>query len=127
MEFLCADTCTPSVPIFYRYQGTVAQSLLAAIYHNHHLHREKARNAKGEIVFSLRWSKRAKRWILVSVKEAKDYAYMPKMCAKVLKALATESREKLTYEHDPVKVAPTIAPLPALPTSQLAMEHKSRF
>ncbi|CAB3982210.1 Hypothetical predicted protein [Paramuricea clavata] len=61
----------------FSYQGTVARSLLAAIDHNHHLNREKARNAKGEIVFSPRWSKRAKRWKLVIVKEAKDYAYMP--------------------------------------------------
>lgn len=78
-------------------------------------------------MFSRRWSKRAKRWILVILKEKKDYAYLPIMCAKVLKAIATKTAEKLTYEHDPLKVAPTISELPAPPTSELANEHKTRF
>ena len=77
--------------------------------------------------YSRRWSKRAKRWKLITVKEKKDYAYLPILCAKALKALSMQSGERITYEYDPVKIAPTIASLPAPPTSQLVEEHKTRF
>lgn len=62
--------------MFNRYEGLFARSLLAAIDHNHHLHRKQARNAKGELVFFRRWSKRAKRWKVVIVKEKKTYSYI---------------------------------------------------
>ena len=103
---------------YFRYQGLVLRSLLAAVDHNHHLHRKQAQNAKGEKVFSRRWSKRAKRWKIVIVKEKKDYSYFPIMCARVLKALDA-GHELVTYPNHPENVAPTIAALPAPPTSQL--------
>ena len=113
--------------MIYRYEGTFIRSLLAAIDHNHNLHRKQARNAKGKLIFSRRWSKRAKRWKLITVKEKKDYAYLPILCANASKALSMQSGENTTYEHDPVKIAPTIASLPAPPTSLLVEEHKTRF
>lgn len=111
---------------FYcRYEGVLLRSLLAAI--DHHLHRKQATNAKGELVYSRRWSKRSKRWKIVFVKEKKNYSYLPLLCAKVIKALGAGSSSTITYEHDPRNVAPTIATLPAPPTSQLVKEHISRF
>ena len=95
--------------MIYRYEGTFIWSLLAAIHHNHHLHRKQAHNAKGKLIFSWRWSKRAKQWKLITVKEKKDYAYLPILCAEALKALSMQSGESITYEYDPVKIAPTIA------------------
>ena len=44
------------------------------------------------------------------------------MCAEVLKEVSKGPMKKvqpLTYEHDPKKIAPTIASLPAPPTSEL--------
>ena len=52
---------------------------------------------------------------------------MPVLCAKVLKALVTGSSHPFTHENDPKKIAPTIAELPSVPTSQLVKEHISRF
>ncbi|CAB4019259.1 Hypothetical predicted protein [Paramuricea clavata] len=48
-----------SLPFYtrFRYEGLKARSILAAIDHNHHLHRKQARNSKGELVYSRRWSK----------------------------------------------------------------------
>lgn len=103
------------------------RSLLAAIDHNHHLQRKQARNAKGELVYSRRWSKRSKRWKIVMVKEKKEYSYLAPLCANVIKALRKGSRQPMSYEHDPQQVAPTIAALPAPPTSQLVKEHVTRF
>ena len=114
----------------FSYEGLFARSLFAAIDHNHHLHRKQARNKRGELVYSRRWSKRAKRWKVVIVKEQKNYSYLPLMCAEVLKEVSKQPMKKvqpLTYEHDPKKIAPTIASLPAPPTSELVKEHLSRF
>lgn len=116
--------------MFNRYEGLFARSLLAAIDHNHHLHRKQARNAKGELVFSRRWSKRAKRWKVVIVKEKKTYSYLPVMCASLLKEASKEFMKKIkpvSSKQNPKKVAPTIASLPAPSTSELVKEHVSRF
>ena len=78
-------------------------------------------------MFSRQRSKRAKRWKPIVVKEKKDYTYMPVLCAKVLKALATGSSHPFKHENDPKKIVPTIAELPSVPTSQLVKEHISRF
>ena len=52
------------------------------------------------------------------------------MCAEVLKKVSKGPMKKvqpLTYEHDPKKIAPTIASLPAPTTSELVKEHLTRF
>ena len=115
---------------FDRYDGLLARSYLAALDHNHHLHRTQAHNAKGELVWSRHWSKRAKRWKPVIVKEKKTYSYIPVMSAHVLKAASKEDLKKVkptTHEQDPTKVAPTIASLPAPSTADLVKEHATRF
>ena len=64
------------------------------------------------------------------MKEQKSYSYLPVMCAEVLKEVSKGPMKKvqpLTYEHDPKKIAPTIASLPAPPTSELVKEHLTRF
>lgn len=115
------------IDFYCRYEGVVLRSLLAAIDHNHHLHRKQAINAKGELVYSRRWSKRSKRWKIVLVKEKKNYSYLPFLCAMVIQALGTGTSSTITYEYDPKIVAPTIATLPAPPTTQLVEENISRF
>ena len=97
------------------------------IDHNHHLNRRQAINQQGDSVYSRRWSKRAKRWKVVLVKEKKNYSYFPLLCANVLKALGSGSSQPMIYENDPKNIAPTIAALPPPPTSQLVEEHLSRF
>ena len=105
----------------------LARSYLAAIDHNHHLHRKQAQKANGELVFSRRWSKRARRWKLVVVKEKKDYSYLPVLCASVLRAILTTSSQPIQHENDPRAIAPTIAHIPPPPTAQLVREHQTRF
>lgn len=77
-------------------------------------------------MFSRRWSKRAKRWKAITVKEKKQYTYFPILCAKALQIIGRKSLP-ITHANDPKIIAPTIAPLPAPPTSQLVQAHKSRF
>ena len=105
----------------------IVRSLLAAIDHNHHLHRKQAINSKGEPVYSGRWSKRVKRWKVIVIKEKKTYSYFLIMCAGVLKLLGTGSAAPTVYEDHPRNIAPTIARIPAPPTSTLVHEHVSRF
>ena len=84
----------------------LARSHLAAIDHNHHLHRSQARDAKGQLVFSRRWRKRAKRWKVVIVKEKKNYRYLPIMCAGVLKNASKEFMKNVkpvTSEQNPLQ------------------------
>ena len=100
------------------------RSLLAAIDHNHHLHRSQAKNYNGEPVYSRRWSKRAKRWKVVIVKEKKTYSYLPILCAKVLKAANQGISQPMVYADNPKNIAPTIA-IPTTP--ELVQEHVSRF
>ena len=128
-NFLTIDNVTAStIQIFNcRYEGVVLRSILAVIDHNHHLNRRQAKNQQGNLVYSRRWSKRAKRWKVVLVKEKKNYSYFPLLCANVLKALGSGSSQPMIYENDPKNIAPTIAALPPPPTSQLVEEHLSRF
>ena len=52
------------------------------------------------------------------------------MCAEVLKEVSKgpmKNVQPLTYEHDPKKIAPTIASLPPPPTSELVKEHLTTF
>lgn len=111
----------------FTFEGTITRSLLAAIDHNHHLCRKQAKNKKGNKVFSRRWSKRAKRWKVVVIKEKKKYSYLPLLCAKALKDLRMGKSQEISYENNPKIIAPTIAPLPAPPTAQLVQKHISRF
>ena len=114
----------------YRYEGLLARSLLAAIDHNHHLHRKQPQNSKEELVYSRRWSKRAKQSKVVIVKKKKNYSYLPVTCAHVLKEAGKGFLKKintLTSKVNPKKVAPTIASIPAPPTAELTKEHISRF
>jgi hypothetical protein len=58
-------------------------------------------------MFSQRWSKRANMWKAIVVKGKKDYTYLPVLCTKLLKAMATASSRPLMCEHDPKKIACT--------------------
>ena len=64
------------------------------------------------------------------MKEKKSYSYLPVLCATVLKDVSVEFMKKkkaVSSKENPRKVAPTIASLPAPPTSELVKEHLSRF
>ena len=49
------------------------------------------------------------------------------MRARVLQLLDSASSQLVTYVNNPKNVAPTIAVIPAPPTSQLVEEYISRF
>lgn len=111
---------------FFRYDATVARSLLAVIDHNHHLHRNQARNRNNEPIYTKRWSKRGQSWKVVVVQEKKNYSYFPYLCALVLKA-REDGSHAIEHIHDPKLVAPNIAKLPGPPTSVLVQQHQTRF
>ena len=101
--------------------------MLAVIDHNHHVNRRQARNQQGDLVYSRRWSKRAKRWKVVLVKEKKNYSYFPLLSADVLKALRSGPSQPVVDANDPRNIAAAIAVLPPPPTTPLVEEQLSRF
>ena len=111
---------------FFRYDATVARSLLVVIDHNHHLHRKQARNRKNEPIYTKRWSKRGQSWKVVVIREKNNYSYLPYPCALVLKA-REDGSQAIDNIHNPKLVAPNIAKLPGPPTSVLVLQHQTRF
>ena len=64
----CSWIINEFLKYIYRFECLLARSHLAAIDHNHYLHRSQAcdHDANGQLLFSRRWSKRAKdrKWLL---------------------------------------------------------------
>ena len=65
----------PNSIIFYSYVF-IARTLLAAIDHNCHIHRNILKSADGEEQYDRRWSRRTKEWNVVARKEKKTYGYI---------------------------------------------------
>ncbi len=79
--------------------------------HNHHCARKQAENEFGDLLYSCRWSKKAGRWIPTTIKEHKDYAYIPKLLALVLNKRRIDDqkveRSRPLSEDDPRRTAST--------------------
>ena len=77
------------------------------------------------------FSKKANRWTVVKVKEPKKYPHIPDLQAKIIDAVIADTgrmdRKYIMSDEDPRHIAPTIAPLAPIPTSELLEQHQSRF
>ena len=78
-----------------------------------------------------RFNQRTKRWDIASPKGDKDYSYIPMLMAKIFKLGANDDGSMQDYMEmslsDPRRIAPTIANVAPLPTSELVAAHRSRF
>ena len=65
-----------------------------------------------------------------AIKEPKKYQYMSQLLQEVLNHRISDDqpvgRKLGISEHDPVRLAPTVAPSQAPPTSELVAKQKSR-
>ncbi|XP_046345432.2 uncharacterized protein LOC124126050 [Haliotis rufescens] len=59
----------------YQFTGYLARNQLAAIDHNHHLHRPEQTNSEGETMYMGIYSKRTQRWRPRTAKVLKNYSY----------------------------------------------------
>ena len=105
--------------------------MLCAIDHNYHLYRPPLSNEFGETYYYQRFNQRTKRWDIASPKGDKDYSYIPMLMAKIFKLRANDDGSMQDYMEmslsDPRRIAPTIANVAPLPTSELVAAHRSRF
>lgn len=105
---------------------------MAAVDHNYHLDRELATNDDEEPVVSRKYRQRTKQWTVEFIKEDKDYEYIPMLLARIFRLRANNVDEgMLAYvpiaANDPRRIAPTIAASEPPPTSEILLQHKSRF
>ncbi|XP_064645486.1 uncharacterized protein LOC135498899 [Lineus longissimus] len=114
----------------FEYSTMVARTRLAAIDHNHHIHREIA-TSNGKSVVTKAYSKGGAQWVLRFKKEPKNYSYH-----RTLKFMVLEERRhypsRLSAKHvidesDPRNIAPNIAPVQGVSTEQLLDNYKSRM
>ena len=101
--------------------------MLCAIDHNYHLYRPPLSNESGETCYYRRFNQRTKHWDIASPKGDKDYSYIPMLMAKIFKLRANDDDYMEMFLSDPRRIAPTIASVAPLPTSELVAAHRSRF
>lgn len=122
--------------VSFGFEAMKARCLLAIIDHNLHQGRLDKLNKSGQVIYSRKWSKRAKRWISVTVKEPKTYNYVPYMMQAAIKhrMLAKQPYRKVKRAksanlpaNHPKRIAINLAELPSMSSRVLAQEHKTRF
>lgn len=100
----------------YRYNSQRLCYRLAALDHNHHVALPQRQNAFGEPMYTRRWSKKAGRWVLVKIKQPKDYPYITHIIALAMKSRQDDtkpvSRSVKLGNFDPQRIAASIAKLP---------------
>ncbi|XP_070540791.1 uncharacterized protein [Ptychodera flava] len=115
----------------YKFENMKARVLLAAIDHNHHLHRKQATTSSGEQRYARKYSKRSNRWTAVPVKEKKTYSYLPVITALILHKRRIDQKgikqPTVLSQEDPRRIAPYIAPIPPVQTHLIVSEQISRF
>ncbi len=115
----------------FTFGGMKARSKLAAIDHNHHLHRPYATDENGQQCITRRWSKRAKRWKVVLIKDTKEYSYILILQSLVLQSRSEEKGRvhlrRVIPDSDPRWILPTIASVPAKSSKELHQEALTHF
>ena len=115
---------------FYRHDGHILRSKLAAIDHNHHIGRAQKKTKNGRLRYTRKFSKRTKKFNLVIIKEEKNYSYRKYLLAAIL---ARRIEDVSTLTSPPVSRRPSmelpsnIAPFPAPATADVLRSYASRF
>ena len=104
---------------------------LAALDHNHHLHRKPAKTKDGNVQVTRRWCKKSSQWVCVTNKETKNYSYITPLLALVLKLRHDDddymARSVPVDPRHPKNIAPNLAPVQPPSSQELFVAHKSRF
>ncbi|XP_028298168.1 uncharacterized protein LOC114460470 [Gouania willdenowi] len=62
-----------------------ARAMLAGLDYNYHIHRLPKKNNDGSIQYCRLFNKKSKKWSLYTVKEDKDYGYIPDLQSAILR------------------------------------------
>lgn len=119
-----------TITIFLRYDSFRLRILLSAIDNNTHVDRPLLKDQTGQTQYRRSYSKASAQWTVKAIKQQKKYQYLPQLLQEALKQRVSDDKpvgRKLgVSEHDPVRLAPTLAPSVAPSTSELVAKQKSR-
>ncbi|KAG1927355.1 hypothetical protein F2P79_024293 [Pimephales promelas] len=106
------------------------RTLLAAIDYNLHNQRMPARNKDGHKMYKRAYNKKSKNWSVYTVKEKKDYKYIPDLQKAILgrrlKSRTGLPRKTTIRADDPRRLGLLSSAEPPPPTSELVQKHVSR-
>lgn len=114
----------------HSYRAYKTRKYLAAIDWNFHLGLSTATNKSGDQITSRKYNQRTKQWGIRTIKQRKDYQYIPFLIARILNARIQDidiiTRRVPLNASDPRLLAPTIA-AKSPPSSKELLQRKSRF
>lgn len=111
------------------YDAYEARTFLAALDYNHHNHRPVHVNNKGQVSQKRLYSKKSQRYRVQTVKEAKNYSYIPDLQTKILHIRLHSTgglpRKRSFRAEDPRFLGPLSGILPP-PTAELVQSQVRR-
>nr|XP_054597195.1 uncharacterized protein LOC107378604 [Nothobranchius furzeri] len=102
----------------FSYGVNEASKLLATLDYNHHSHRPVLVNSKGQVSHKRVYSKKSQRYSVHTVKETKDYGYIPELQTRILEKRLSSAgglpKRRSIQPDDPRALGPlsTITPPP---------------
>ena len=104
---------------------------MAMFDQNHHIHRAPKLKQDGTVQYRRQFSNKGRRWVAVTVKEAKDFSYLQPLLAIIMQQRLVNPTwmtcQVPIHQNDPANIAPTIAPVLPPDTSSIVALQKSRF
>ncbi|XP_067271162.1 uncharacterized protein [Pseudorasbora parva] len=106
-----------------------ARTLLAALDYNHHKNRPPLLNKEGQLILRRQYQKKSGRWTVYTMKEEKNYSYIPDLQAAILRKRLDSDRgcprRRILRPDDPrtLGLLPSVQP-PAVDT--IVESHVSR-
>ncbi|XP_041482953.1 uncharacterized protein LOC121429788 [Lytechinus variegatus] len=116
----------------FGYRAFRARNFMAVIDYQAHKDRPYKKDANGEKRHQIRWSKHARQYVAVGVKEAKTYPYLREMMEEIFIMRANDplplSSPIEMLETDPRRIRPRLETAMPLPNVQEILERRrSRF
>uniref|UniRef100_A0A1A8Q0J2 Si:dkeyp-30e7.2 n=1 Tax=Nothobranchius rachovii TaxID=451742 RepID=A0A1A8Q0J2_9TELE len=106
-----------------------ARTLLAALDYNHHNHRPVHVNIKGQVSHKRVYDKRSQRYSVHTVKETKDYGYIPELQTRILEKRLSSAgglpKRRSIQADDPRALGPLSGISPP-PTAELVQTQQRR-
>uniref|UniRef100_A0A1A8IKB3 Si:dkeyp-30e7.2 n=1 Tax=Nothobranchius kuhntae TaxID=321403 RepID=A0A1A8IKB3_NOTKU len=106
-----------------------ARTLLAALDYNHHNHRPVHVNIKGQVSHKRVYNKKSQRYSVHTVKETKDYGYIPELQTRILEKRLSSAgglpKRRSIQADDPRALGPLSGISPP-PTAELVQTQQRR-
>nr|XP_054591704.1 uncharacterized protein LOC107377186 isoform X1 [Nothobranchius furzeri] len=106
-----------------------ARTLLAALDYNHHNHRPVHVNIKGQVSHKRVYNKKSQRYSVHTVKETKDYGYIPELQTRILEKRLSSAgglpKRRSVQADDPRALGPLSGISPP-PTAELVQTQQRR-